>query len=164
MNNKADSLQSVKDQTLDQQCTVTRPGVAAIASALLVELFVSLLQHPQGPAAPASASRSDDQGNHPLGLVPHQIRGFLSTFENISIVGRSYKYCSACSDNIVNEYKEKGWTFVRRALNEAGYVEELSGLKEVGHIHSVEFSRRLIYRIGPTNSRSNCSRSRMGRN
>ena len=129
-------MQSVKDQTLDQQCTVTRPGVAAIASALLVELFVSLIQHPLGPEAPAPASGSDDQGSHPLGLVPHQIRGFLSTFENVRIVGRSYDCCSACSSRIVNEYKEKSWDFVQRALNEAGYVEELSGLKEVGYGHS----------------------------
>ncbi|PYI00487.1 E1-like protein-activating [Aspergillus sclerotiicarbonarius CBS 121057] len=124
-------MNSVKDQTLDQQCTVTRPGVAAIASALLVELLVSLLQHPLGAAAPAPSSRSDDRGNHPLGLVPHQIRGFLATFENVPVIGRSYKYCSACSDNITLTYKEDGWKFVLRALNEPGYVEELSGLKEV---------------------------------
>ncbi|KAE8384341.1 hypothetical protein BDV23DRAFT_177139 [Aspergillus alliaceus] len=126
-------MNSVKDQTLDQQCTVTRPGVAAIASALLVELLVSILQHPLGAAAPAPApaSRSDDRGSHPLGLVPHQIRGFLSTFENLCVVGRSYKCCSACSDKIVDTYKEKGWDFVHKALNESGYVEDLSGLKEV---------------------------------
>jgi ubiquitin-like modifier-activating enzyme ATG7 len=65
--------------------------------------------------------------------VPHQIRGFLSTFENVSVVGRSYKCCSACSGNIVNEYRQEGWNFVQRALNETGYVEELSGLKEVSY-------------------------------
>ncbi|PLN76529.1 autophagy ubiquitin-activating enzyme ApgG [Aspergillus taichungensis] len=124
-------MNSVKDQTLDQQCTVTRPGVAPIASALLVELFVSILQHPQGAAAPAPASRSEEYGNHPLGLLPHQIRGFLSTFENITVAGKSYKCCSACSDNIIDAYKKEGWEFVQRALNETGYVEELSGLKEV---------------------------------
>ncbi|PLB50504.1 autophagy-related protein 7 [Aspergillus steynii IBT 23096] len=124
-------MNSVKDQTLDQQCTVTRPGVAAIASALLVELLVSLLQHPDGAAAPAPVSRGDDQNDHPLGLVPHQIRGFLSTFENIPILGKSYSCCSACSDNIVRAYKSQGWEFVQKALNEPGYVEELSGLKEV---------------------------------
>ncbi|GLA07940.1 autophagy protein 7 [Aspergillus niger] len=124
-------MNSVKDQTLDQQCTVTRPGVAAIASALLVELLVSLLQHPLGAAAPAPTSRSDDRGDHPLGLVPHQVRGFLATFENIPVTGRSYKHCSACSDNITRAYEEGGWDFVLRALNEPGYVEELSGLKEV---------------------------------
>lgn len=121
----------MKDQTLDQQCTVTRPGVAPIASALLVELFISILQHPQGAAAPAPASRSEEYGNHPLGLLPHQIRGFLSTFDNITVAGRSYKCCSACSDNIIDAYKKEGWEFIQRALNETGYVEELSGLKEV---------------------------------
>ena len=122
---------SMKDQTLDQQCTVTRPGVAAIASAILVELLVSVLQHPEGAAAPASVNTSEDRGDHPLGLVPHQIRGFLSTFSNMSIVGRSYNCCSACSDKIVDLYKTEGWGFVQRALNERGYVEEVSGLKEV---------------------------------
>jgi ubiquitin-like modifier-activating enzyme ATG7 len=133
--NIAKLSQSIKDQTLDQQCTVTRPGVAAIASALLVELLISILQHPLDAAAPAPASRSDDRGSHPLGLVPHQIRGFLSTFENLCVVGRSYKFCSACSDKVVDTYKEKGWDFVQKALNETGYVEELSGLKEVGLPH-----------------------------
>ncbi|KAG2420579.1 hypothetical protein HFD88_000191 [Aspergillus terreus] len=124
-------MNSVKDQTLDQQCTVTRPGVSTIASALLVELFVSILQHPQGAAAPAPESRYDDRGDHPLGLVPHQIRGFLPTFENISVVGKSYKCCSACSTSILEAYEKDGWDFVQKALNEVGYVEELSGLKEV---------------------------------
>ncbi|RAL07553.1 putative autophagy ubiquitin-activating enzyme ApgG [Aspergillus homomorphus CBS 101889] len=124
-------MNSTKDQTLDQQCTVTRPGVAAIASALLVELLVSIIQHPLGAAAPAPVSRDHDRGDHPLGLLPHQIRGFLPTFENVSVVGRSYKFCSACSDNIVGAFEKDGWDFVLRVLNEPGYLEVLSGLKEV---------------------------------
>lgn len=122
---------SIKDQTLDQQCTVTRPGIAAIASALLVELLVSVLQHPLGAAAPASKSQDGDRGEHPLGLVPHQIRGYLSNFQNMMIHGRSYDCCSACSDKIVDAYRADGWEFVKKALNEKGYVEDLSGLTEV---------------------------------
>ena len=123
--------QSVKDQTLDQQCTVTRPGIAAIASALLVELLVSILQHPDGPAAPAPASSEDSRGHHPLGLVPHQIRGYLSTFRNLLIRGQNYDCCSACSDRVLKAYKEGGWNFVKRALNEQDYVAQVSGLAEV---------------------------------
>lgn len=121
----------MKDQTLDQQCTVTRPGVSAIASALLVELFVSILQHPDGAAAPAPITQNPERGDHPLGLVPHQIRGFLSTFSNITVTGRCYDCCSACSDRIVDAYRKDGWDFVQKAINDKDYVEELSGLKEV---------------------------------
>ncbi|KAI1814022.1 hypothetical protein GGS20DRAFT_441304 [Poronia punctata] len=127
---------SQKDLTLDQQCTVTRPGVAAIASALLVELLASLLQHPLGAHAPAPASASatsdtDLSDEHALGIVPHQIRGFLSRFQNLVIRGESYPCCSACSQPVLSAYRSEGWGFVKRALEDKDYVAELSGLAEV---------------------------------
>ncbi|EEP80836.1 E1-like protein-activating enzyme Gsa7p/Apg7p [Uncinocarpus reesii 1704] len=119
---------SAKSQTLDQQCTVTRPGVAAMASSLLVELFISVLQQPDASSIPSSQM---EEALHPLGIVPHQIRGFLSTFSNTVVTGRNYEFCSACSDNILHTFINDGWEFVRRAINETGYIEEVSGLKEV---------------------------------
>ncbi|OKL55737.1 Ubiquitin-like modifier-activating enzyme atg7 [Talaromyces atroroseus] len=119
------------DVVAPMDCTVTRPGVSTIASAILVELFVSVLQHPDGAGAPAPVTQNAERGDHPLGLVPHQIRGFLSTFTNIPITGRSYDCCSACSDRVVDAYRKDGWDFVQRAINDKEYVEELSGLKEV---------------------------------
>lgn len=126
----------MKDQTLDQQCTVTRPGVAAIASALLVELLTSLLQHPLGKDAPAPQPTSGviperDPPDHALGLVPHQVRGYVSTFQNIVIRGQSYDSCSACSPKILDAFRKNGWGFVKQALQEKDYVLELSGLAEV---------------------------------
>jgi ubiquitin-like modifier-activating enzyme ATG7 len=127
---------------------VTRPGIAPIASALLVELLVSILQHPRkgrAPAPPVGPSPGATGSNHPadtscadksdfvhpLGLVPHQLRGFLSSFHTMHVVGQPYPQCSACSDAVVKAYKEDGWKFVRRAVSEKGYVEEVSGLAEV---------------------------------
>lgn len=129
-------LQSMKDQTLDQQCTVTRPGVAAIASALLVEMLTSLLQHPLKHAAPAPQTTGGqvperDPPDHPLGLVPHQIRGYVSTFQNMVIRGQSYDCCSACSPKVLAAYRKNAWEFVKNALQEKDYVAELSGLAEV---------------------------------
>ena len=108
-----------------------------MASALLVELLVSILQHPLGADAPAPKTTlgqteyEREPATHPLGLVPHQIRGFLSNFNNMLISGQSYDCCSACSPKIVGEYKKGGWEFVKRALTEKDYVSELSGLAEV---------------------------------
>lgn len=104
--------------------------------------MVSALQHPDGARAPApkiSVSQSSngrieydrDPPNHPLGLIPHQIRGFEATFQNILISGQSYDCCSACSPKIVDEYKRSGWDFIKRALTEKDYITELSGLAEV---------------------------------
>ena len=125
------TTQSMSDRTLDQQCTVTRPGVAAIASALLVETMISVLQHEDMARAPAPLPNTTDHGEHPLGAVPHQIRGFLSNYQNILVSGKSYDCCSACSPKVVDAYAEQGWDFVQRALNEKDFVESLSGLKEV---------------------------------
>ena len=47
------------------------------------------------------------------------------------IKGRSYDCCSACSEKVTSAYKQDGWDFVKRALNEKRYVEDLSGLSEV---------------------------------
>ncbi|KAK8056869.1 hypothetical protein PG993_002096 [Apiospora rasikravindrae] len=130
---------SQKDLTLDQQCTVTRPGVAATASALLVELFTSVLEHPFGAHAPAPMAKDAsgttyerDPPNHALGLVPHQIRGYLADFSQIKVRGVSYPSCSACSKPILSAYRQgDGWEFLKRALEDKEYVTELSGLAEV---------------------------------
>lgn len=115
---------STMNQTLDQQCTVTRPGLAALASSTAVELLVSVLQHPDGAYCGAAS-----EGH--LGLVPHTIRGYLRSWETKVLKGTKYPNCSGCSDAVVDLYKAHGWDFVERACKEQGWVEEISGLKKV---------------------------------
>jgi ubiquitin-like modifier-activating enzyme ATG7 len=134
---------SLKNATLDQQCTVTRPGAAPIASALAVELLVSLSQHRlrgRAPASPpptttaiASAPSIDPSqpNSHPLGTVPHQIRGYMSTWQTIQTRATAYDHCAACSPAVLTAYEADPWPFVRSALNDKGFVERISGLEEV---------------------------------
>uniref|UniRef100_A0A674EFI1 Ubiquitin-like modifier-activating enzyme ATG7 n=1 Tax=Salmo trutta TaxID=8032 RepID=A0A674EFI1_SALTR len=96
---------STRDRTLDQQCTVSRPGLAMIAGALAVELMVSILQHTEGGYAVASSS--DDRMNEPptsLGLVPHQIRGFLSRFDNVLPASLAFDKCTACPSSWLQRF------------------------------------------------------------
>ena len=85
-------------------CTVTRPGLASIAAATAVELLVSVLQHPEGLMAPAPKPNTPpeeaaSQGGV-LGMVPHQLRGFLAQFRNVPIVGAAYDKCTGCSETV----------------------------------------------------------------
>ena len=50
------------------------------------------------------------------------------------VKGNNYDCCSACSDKITGAFKSEGWQFVRKALNEKGFVEDLSGLAEVRNV------------------------------
>uniref|UniRef100_A0ABI7XL93 Ubiquitin-like modifier-activating enzyme ATG7 n=1 Tax=Felis catus TaxID=9685 RepID=A0ABI7XL93_FELCA len=121
---------STRDRTLDQQCTVSRPGLAMIAGALAVELMVSVLQHPDGGYAIASSS--DDRMNEPptsLGLVPHQIRGFLSRFDNVLPVSLAFDKCTACSSKVLDQYEREGFNFLAKVFNSShSFLEDLTGL------------------------------------
>ncbi|KAG0337444.1 Autophagy protein 7 [Podila horticola] len=128
---------SLSDRTLDQQCTVTRPGLSAIASAMAVEMLVSLLHHPSGIRAPADRADTDDQGaiaeenaseSSTLGLLPHQIRGFLSRFKNLLISGQAYDRCTACSDSILEAYDSEGFAFLLKVFQDAKHLEDVTGL------------------------------------
>lgn len=112
---------SLTDRTLDEMCTVTRPGVALMAASQAVELLVSLLQ-----------PKNDDEGNtNILGDIPHQIRGFLNNFSTLKLSTPAYTHCSACCPEIVSSCRELGWDFVKAALDDHTYIERLSGLTNV---------------------------------
>jgi ubiquitin-like modifier-activating enzyme ATG7 len=124
--------QSTANRTLDQQCTVTRPGLAPIAAALAVELAVALLHHPQGLLAPADKEASVlENTEHPLGILPHQVRGFVAHFAQLVVMGHAFNKCTACSSIVVMEFRERGMEFVLEVLNRPNYLEDLTGLTEL---------------------------------
>lgn len=129
---------STRDRTLDQQCTVTRPGVGMMAGALAVELLVGLLQSPlkgRCPAFGATTGRTGDNetgaDENPLGPVPHQIRGFLARHMYMMPACMAFPMCTACSRPVLEEYASRGWEFVLQVLNDAAYLERLTGLSRL---------------------------------
>uniref|UniRef100_A0A8C1KVL4 Ubiquitin-like modifier-activating enzyme ATG7 n=1 Tax=Cyprinus carpio TaxID=7962 RepID=A0A8C1KVL4_CYPCA len=108
---------STRDRTLDQQCTVSRPGLAMIAGALAVELMISVLQHPEEGYAVASSS--DDRMNEPptsLGLVPHQVSYELLSSNVL------YYY-------VLDNYEREGFQFLAKVFNSShSFLEDLTGL------------------------------------
>jgi len=132
---------SLRDRTLDQMCTVTRPGLAPIASASAVELLVSLIQHPERIHAPAptpdsietaqAGSANGGPGTSILGFVPHQLRGFLAQFRNMLITGAAYDRCTGCSEIVLKAYEERGFDFLLEAFNDSKYLEQLTGLDKL---------------------------------
>ena len=151
---------STNNRTLDQQCTVTRPGIASIASSIAVELMVSLLHHPLGHAAPApkpatgggssaggsgglgSSNAADgayrpvveesDANASPLGLMPHQIRGSIASYTLMTPTVPAFIHCAGCSSKIVDAYRSRGFDFVKDVCNciDGKLLDDVSGLTE----------------------------------
>lgn len=137
---------STADTTLDQQCTVARPGLSALCGALSVEMMAAVLQHPKGvdapppPPPPSSTDGSeslttDDHASTPvspaLGHVPHMIRGQLTGFSQMILTGRAFSQCPACSECIVHAYLNDPSGFVLNAVSHPAYLEDLTGLTEL---------------------------------
>eukprot|EP00850_Spirogloea_muscicola_P002664 SM000010S04302 [mRNA] locus=s10:828104:832287:+ [translate_table: standard] len=120
---------SMANRTLDQQCTVTRPGLAPIAGALVVEFAIGILHHPLGIHAPADMALAVTASTElPLGILPHQIRGFLSHFAQLVVKGHAFDKCTACSRHVVAEYLKYKEEFLLQVFNHPMYLEDLTGL------------------------------------
>lgn len=115
---------STIDRTLDQQCTVTRPGLSYIASSVCVELMVSMLQHSSG-----INSSAEDSGC--LGEIPHQIRGNFGDFNMLKLTGQAFSKCAGCGEKVVEGYENSGWEFVKQALENPEWLESYVGLEDL---------------------------------
>ena len=93
-----------------------------------------MLQHEEGINAPAFYKTGVHSELNPeehagiLGIVPHSIRGFLSSFMHVLPATPKYQQCIACSSIVVEEYKTKGFEFLLETFNSSSYLENLTGL------------------------------------
>jgi ubiquitin-like modifier-activating enzyme ATG7 len=129
---------STRNRTLDQQCTVTRPGLALIAGSMAVEMMVAVLHHPDGAAAPAPMTQSssfspsvrdgDQQG--PLGIIPLQVRGSLVSYSMMTPKVPAFPYCTGCAEGVVKAYLEDKVAVVQKCCqaNGSSYLEDIAGL------------------------------------
>lgn len=122
---------STHDRTLDQQCTVTRPGVSYLAAAHVTELLISVLQHPDKGLAEARLSDQVDVTEGVLGPVPHSLRGFLGRHQLVTPASTAFQQCPGCCDKVISAYREEGFEFLLKVFNSPAYLEEVSGLSEL---------------------------------
>jgi ubiquitin-like modifier-activating enzyme ATG7 len=105
-------------RTLDQQCTISRPGVSMICSGMALELAMSCLNSPLNKGL-------DEE------CVPHQIRGNLIDFDIHQFRFNYNKNCVACSDNMMKEYKENREKFIINVMNDPYYIEKTCGVHDL---------------------------------
>ena len=106
------------NRTLDQQCTISRPGVSMICSGLATELAMSC-----GNTALNKGDRDDD--------IPHQIRGNLINYEMQLFNFKYNTNCVACSDNTIKTYLEDRKGFAIGVMNDPYYIEKTCGIHEL---------------------------------
>eukprot|EP00977_Amphora_coffeiformis_P012852 scaffold3257_cov152-Amphora_coffeaeformis.AAC.1 len=131
---------STKNRTLDQQCTVTRPGLSPIASAMAVEMMISLLHHPKGVKAPAPVVKkefsptlpSEESAGSALGVIPHQIRGSLVSYTMMSPTVPAFSHCTGCAKAVAEAYKKdpNGFVFQVCQSIDGSFLENVSGLAQ----------------------------------
>lgn len=134
---------STKNRTLDQQCTVTRPGLAPIAASMAVELMVAMLHHPLKQHAPSPSPQSRVAGNYnptisedsdstggALGVMPHQIRGSLVSYQMMTPSVPAFGCCTGCSPKLIQAYLESKFDLVHQVCLSTGgsFLEDLTGL------------------------------------
>ena len=138
------------DRSLDQQCTVTRPGLAFIASGLAVEVLVAILHSEKKNRESAEEMMIDCDKNeindripHQVGVFPHRllfyntfarrlysnrslppllskIRGFLRSFECVYPCTPRFPQCTACGDAVVDAYRANPSEFIRQVCSIEG--------------------------------------------
>ncbi|KEG02191.1 autophagy-related protein 7, putative [Plasmodium vinckei vinckei] len=143
MNSPTDSISY---RTLDEKCTVTRPGISSISSSIATELLISLTQHPLQFSAPHIESdqyicfdlKGDDLKNKNvetsnsfvscLGATPHIITFNLSNLSMRKLYSDAFDKCVCCSEYVILKYQENKPEFVKKVIIESLMLEEITNM------------------------------------
>lgn len=97
---------TMSSRTIDEKCTITRPGISYIASAMAVEFYVDIVR----------------------GAVKHhQIRFNFSDTKFHCIETSKNPMCSCCSIEMMSEIVDKGYRFVEEVKWDPSILEDISG-------------------------------------
>ena len=122
---------SMKNRTLDQQCTVTRPGLSFISSGFACELLVALLHHPLGVGAPSFDPEVTKNEETCFGVLPHFLRGSCSEYDSKIFVSEAFSNCVACSDYVLKEFCDDRNAFVYGVMNDPNYLQDVTKIADV---------------------------------
>ncbi|KAJ6622583.1 hypothetical protein B0H10DRAFT_2214224 [Mycena sp. CBHHK59/15] len=96
---------SLTERTLDEMCTVTRPGLASIAASTAVELLAL----------------------HATALPPNSDPAALHG----AVVGAAYGRFTGCSEADLKGYETQGFDMILQALNDDKFLQKLTGLDQL---------------------------------
>eukprot|EP00455_Lapot_gusevi_P008125 TRINITY_DN13501_c0_g1_i3.p1 TRINITY_DN13501_c0_g1~~TRINITY_DN13501_c0_g1_i3.p1 ORF type:complete len:106 (-),score=26.92 TRINITY_DN13501_c0_g1_i3:27-344(-) len=66
-----------------------------------------------------------------LGVLPHQVRGSVFSFQNVMLKGYAFDKCTACSQTVLEAYRHDGFPFILNALNRPSYLEDITRLTQL---------------------------------
>lgn len=134
---------SMIDRSLDQQCTVTRPGLAFIAAGLAVEMMVAILHSKEKNrecAEDLMKPETDDEEDY---RIPHQIRGSLTSFQTMLPCTPKFPSCTACGDAVVSAYVANPTEFTQQICSPEGpmLLSQISGVNKISEtMEELDFS------------------------
>lgn len=63
--------------------------------------------------------------------TPHQVRGSLIDFSQLTMQSPAFPSCTACSTPVVEAYKADPIAFVRQVCQQPEILEEISGVRQI---------------------------------
>jgi molybdopterin/thiamine biosynthesis adenylyltransferase len=101
---------TVSYRTVDEKCTITRPGISLIASAMAVEHFADIIR----------------DGKLAFDQIRYNLGGTRFTIGNT----QQNEQCCCCSESMISELADKEFRFVEEIMVDPFVLEDISGYND----------------------------------